>query len=364
MGIFRSININLYKMYFKNELNFKSQYEYLKYMYLWNPEAVKKFEEGRFNPYNTSYRWMQNGIPDIFFVSDDSENNIFNSPHLFDICYDNLKNSIYLTNNQQLLQVIDTIISDSERAYEPFVWEENVQKKMQQIYETYDCIHVLCTLLIYAQTNIIYTQRGEYQFKNDFSYVKVYKKEIINHSFDQLLKNAVEVNMSQISVPSLIESYHDFFKKKNRDSIINALAENPDFHLNMLMIDPDMLNVELLMHSYMYGDSFSDSRKVINDSICFAAELMERFPNQVVSKIVSVPMSYSFMQIKKKDEPSVMKIDIYTPYNNADERFSMIFNNLENKELYDYYSKIFYRMFYDGTLISEKQKRKTYEYQY
>lgn len=52
MGIFRSININLYKMYFKNELNFKSQYEYLKYMYLWNPEAVKKFEEGRFNPYN------------------------------------------------------------------------------------------------------------------------------------------------------------------------------------------------------------------------------------------------------------------------------------------------------------------------
>ena len=352
MRIFRGINVNLYKMYFKNMLKLKNQYEYLKCMYKWGLKQIENFEKGHFNSYSTSYKWMQNGIPNTIFSLPHSEKNIMNSTYLFDICYDSLKNSLCLMNNQQLSKVLHIIIFDSETgADEPFVWEENVQMNMKHIYETYNCIQVLCTLLIYAQTQMIYTPRGEYQFKNDFSYIKVYKKETINQNFDLLLENAIEVNMSQISNPSLLEAYDEFFKKKNKESIMKALTENPDFHLNILMIDPLMPNIELLLHSYMYGDTFSDSVKVIEDSIYFAADLMKCFPNQVTAKTVAVPMSYSFMQIKKKNTPSLMKIDIYAPCNNADERFSMLLDDLENKELYNYYSKTFYRMFHDGTLI-------------
>ncbi len=35
MKIFKDINVNLYKMHFKNILNLKNQYEYLKRMYKW-----------------------------------------------------------------------------------------------------------------------------------------------------------------------------------------------------------------------------------------------------------------------------------------------------------------------------------------
>lgn len=117
------------------------------------------------------------------------------------------------------------------------------------------------------------------------------------------------------------------------------------------MIDPDLKNIDVLLHFYMYGDTFSDSNRVINDSIAFASDLVKRFSYQVTAKVVAVPMSYSFMQVKKKNNPSIAKVDVYTPFNNADDRFSLIFDEVENKELYDYYSRAFYRMFYEGNTI-------------
>ncbi len=67
MKIFKDINVNLYKMHFKNILNLKNQYEYLKRMYKWWLEKMENFEKGHFNLYNTSYGWMNNGIPDTVF---------------------------------------------------------------------------------------------------------------------------------------------------------------------------------------------------------------------------------------------------------------------------------------------------------
>lgn len=350
--MFRNININLYKMYFKEKLGLKSQYEYIKNMYLWNPQAVEEFEKGQFNASNMSYKWMQGRISPSFFSSENSQENLLCSPDLFDICYCNLRNTLCFTNNMELSDVIRKIIYNSElETFEPFEWKVKIKKEMMHIYEKYDIIQVLCTLLIYAQTDEIYTPDGKYKFKNDFKYVKSYKKEIITRHFDELLEDAVEINMSQISVPSLIDDYDDFFKKNNRNNIFYLLENDPNFHLKILMIDPEIPNADILLHHYMYGDKFSGSREVIHDSIAFASELMKQYPKQVISKLTNVPMSYSFMQIKKRNNPSVVKVDVYTPFNNSDDRYSFVFDNVENKELYDYYSRTFYRMFFEGKRI-------------
>lgn len=356
MKLFRDININLYKMYFKKALGLNSQYEYIKSMYSWNPQAVREFEKGKFSESNIAYKWMQSGISASFFSLPDSQENPLESKDLFDLCYNNLKNTLCVINNIQLSESIRHMIYNPESAEEPFAWETGIQKRMIRIFEKYDVIQVLCTLLIYAQTGEIYTPTGKYQFRNGFRYVKSYKKEMITRHFDELLQGAVEVNMSQISIPSLMDSdsYHDFFKKNNRNTLVDLLEQNPDFRLRLLMIDPELPYTDVLLRFYMYGDTFSDSKNVIHDSIRFAYDLTERFPEQVTAKISTVPMSYSFMQIRKKENPSVVKIDVYAPFNNADDRFSLIFDKLENKELYDYYTRTFYRMFQAGNPISVK----------
>lgn len=351
MQMFRNININLYKMYFKKALRINSQYEYLKYMYSWNPKAVREFEKGKFTESNVAYKWMQSGISSNFFLLPDSDEDIFSSKDLFDVCYFNLRSTLCFNNNIYLKNVIYKIIYYPETVSEPFKWEKNTQNQMIHIFEKYDVIQVLCTLLVYAQTGEIYTPEGKYKFRNDFRYVKSYKKEIITRHFDELLCDAVEINMSQISVPSLIDSYDDFFKKNNKNNIFRLLKENPDFKLKILMIDPELPNIDAFLRFYMYGDTFSDSKKVINDSIVFSSDLVRDFPRQVTAKVVNVPMSYSFMQIKKKNSPSIVKVDVYTPFNNSDDRFSLIFDELENKELYDYYVRTFYRMFDNGKTI-------------
>lgn len=332
-------------MYFKESLRLNSQYEYIRCMYFWNPKAVEEFEKGKFNESNIAYKWMHSGISSNFFSLPDSREDVLVSKDLFDICYCNLRNTLCFNNNIHLSDVIRKIIYFPETVSEPFEWDKNIQNQIIHIFEKYDVIQVLCTLLIYAQTGNIYTSDGKYKFRNDFRYVKSYKKEVVTRYFDELLYDAIEINMSQISIPSLIDSYDDFFKKNNKNNIFRLLEENPDFRLKILMIDPELPNIDYLLRFYMYGDTFSDSKKVINDSIAFASDLAGRFPNQVTAKVVAVPMSYSFMQIKKKNNPSIVKVDVYTPFNNADDRFSLIFDEVENKELYDYYSRAFYRMF-------------------
>ncbi len=346
MGIFANININLYEMYFKKFLGIKNRYDYLKILYQWNPKAVEQFEKTSFDRNNKTNKWFGKKIAEEFFIVEFSDENILTSPHLFDIVYSHLKNALYLTNSPELSDVIRKIIYESETSVkECFTWDRHIQNQMELTFEKYNSVQVLSTLLIYAQTKKIYTPDGEYQLKKDFSYIKAYKKEVINNNFRLLFNDTVEVNMSQISLPSLMDNYTDYFKKNNKTSIVDMLAKNPDFRLNILLIDPKLPNIDILMNSFMYGDSFSEGVKVIEDSINFASELKKQFPNQVKVKTIALPMSYSFMEIKNKNSPSVIKIDVYTPCTNADDRFSIVFDNIESKELYDYYLRTFYRMF-------------------
>lgn len=332
----------------------RNQFEYIRYVYNWNEEIEKKFEKYNADPHNTANRWLRNGIPSLIFNIFDTNQNLLDSPYLFDICYNNLKNNLCLCSNEKLSKTVYDIIFHSETdVYETFKWDEYVQDQFKHIYMSYDSVRVLSSLLIYAQTGKIYSPNNVIQLKNNFSFAKIYKKDTITHSFDLLIEGATEVNMSQISVPSLIESYKEFYKGINKDSIMKMLLSNPRFKLNVLMIDPTLPNIETLLSAYMYGDSFSDNVKVVKDSICFAYELTRKFPKQVKAKVVSVPMSYSYMYVKKIEQPSIIKIDIYTPFNNADDRFSILIDDLENKEAFNYYSKTFYRMFHDGRSITE-----------
>lgn len=346
MDIFGNININLYEMYFKKLLGIKNRYEYLKIMYGWNPKAVEQFEKANFRNHNVANKWFEKEITKSFFIVEFSDENILTSPNLFDIVYSHLKNTLYLTNSLTLSTVIQKIIYESETSVKKcFKWNRQIQNQMELIFEKYNSVQVLSTLLIYAQTQKIYTPDGEYQLKKDFSYIKAYKKEVINNNFRLLFNDTVEVNMSQISLPSLMDTYTNYFKKNNKNSIVDMLVKNPDFRLNILLIDPELPNIDILLNSFMYGDSFSDGVKVIEDSINFALELKRKFPNQVTVKTIALPMSYSFMEIKNKNSLSVIKIDVYTPCTNSDDRFSMLFDNIESKELYDYYLRAFYRMF-------------------
>lgn len=159
MHMFRNININLYKMYFKESLGLNSQYEYIKYMYSWNPQAVEEFEKGKFNESNVAYKWMQSGISSAFFSSPDSGKDILDSKDLFDIYYCNLRNTLCFNNNIHLSDIIYKIIYCSESVDEPFKWEDKIQKQIIHIFEKYNVVQVLCTLLIYAQTGDIYSER-------------------------------------------------------------------------------------------------------------------------------------------------------------------------------------------------------------
>lgn len=346
MGIFANINVNLYEMYFKKSLGIKNRYDYLKMLYQWNPKAVEQFEKADFRKHNVTNKWFEKKISDEFFIVEFSDENILTSPHLFNIVYSHLKNILYLTNSLELSDVIRKIIYESETSVkECFEWDRHIQNQMELIFEKYNIVQTLSTLLIYAQTQKIYTPDGEYQLKKDFSYVKAYKKEVINNNFRLLFNDTIEVNMSQISLPSLMDNYTDYFKKNNKNSIVDMLAKNPDFRLNILLIDPELPNIDILLNTFMCGDSFAGDVQVIEDSIKFASELKKQFPNQVTVKTTAMPMSYSFMHIKNKNSSSVIKIDVYTPCTNADDRFSMVFDNIESKALYDYYLRAFYRMF-------------------
>ncbi len=221
MEIFGKINVNLYKMYFKDSFGIQNRYDYLKMVYSWNPEVVEQFESGNFRNHNVANKWFEKEISQSFF-----DENVLTSPHLFDIVYSYLKNTLYLTNSLELSDVIRKIIYESETSVkECFTWDRHVQNQMELIFEKYNSVQVLSTLLIYAQTKKIYTPDGEYQLKKDFSYVKAYKKEVINNNFRLLFNDTVEVNMSQISLPSLMDDYTDYFKKNNKNSIINMLEK-------------------------------------------------------------------------------------------------------------------------------------------
>lgn len=347
-NIFQWIHQNL-RTYFRK---YKTQYEYLIAVYGWGQkQAAVLFSTPKSQSANAS-KWMREGkLPDCFFQSENQKQTILDSPDTFANCYSYLRDNLQITNTPELQEIICNIIFDSKSEN---LWKTEKQQFIQ-IFQKYDTVHVLAFLLIYAQIKKIPSVSGYYQMSSDFTYIKSYKKSVIESNFETLVQDASEINMSQISCPSLISSapYTEFFKKGNLLAIENALTTNPDLKLNMLFMSPDLLYADQLIKFYMYGNSFFHNTKVIEDSIRFAFELSTKFPKQVTAKVTNTPMSYSLFHVKKKTLPSIIKIDVYVPITCAEDRFSFILDSLENKDIYNYYLVNFTRLF-DSAISIEK----------
>ena len=349
MGIFKDINQNLFDMYFGRRLSVSNQYDYYIKIYGWSEEIKKnlinkKKESSEYH--KTAYQWKCNRIPFRMFGTLFKDDNLKTIPEvIFNMCYEQLKTVVRLHYEDSLKQVIEDLIFHSETNLKyKFKWNEEKRRKIEQIYLETDIIKTVASLLILAETDCIIYPTKKYNLKSDFDYAKVYKKGVIEENFDVLLEDAQEINMLQISCPSLMESYTDFFKKTNKNALMNALRSDMHPKLNMVFIDPECSYTQELMKTFMYGDSFATSKRVIYDSIGFALDLKKQFPGQVCVKTISVPISYSIFQGKRRTV-SYLKIDIYNIIASANERCSIIFDNIENKEFYDMYALGFNRIF-------------------
>ena len=350
MGIFKNVNQNLFEMYFSYKMLITNQFDYYIKLYSWNKEIENNLQRKKdmsANYHSVAYQWMNKGIPVSVFGTLLKEINLDAIPEvIYNFCYEHLKTVIKVHHDEKLKKMIEDMIFFPETNLKyKFKWEEKQQNELITIYRNTDVIKTLATLLILSQTKRIIYPTKKYNIKSDFAYVRVYDKEVIEENFDVLLDGSKEINMMQISCPSLIEHYSDFFKSTNKKALMNALRSEERPHLNMIFLDPECDYALELMNTFMYGNSFANDKKVIYDSIDFALNLKREFPGQVCVKTVSVPISYSILQAKK-EETSYLKIDIYNIVSSASERCSILFDNKENKEFYDMYAQGFNRIFY------------------
>ncbi len=350
MGMFKNINQNLFEMYFSYALMITNQYDYCVEMYGWTKEIKECMQTKKtlFSDYHRSaYQWMNSAIPVSVFGTLLRQNNLDSIPEvIYNICYEHLKTVIKVHHDEKLTHLIENIIFHPETDLKhTFQWDGKQQRELETIYRNTDTIKTLATLLILAQTKRIIYPTRKYNIKSDFAYVRVYEKNVIEENFDVLLDGANEINMLQISCPSLIEDYKDFFKPTNKKALLNALQSDNKPRLNMIFLDPECDYTLELMKTFMYGNSFANDKRVIYDSINFALGLKQQFPGQIFVKTVSVPISYSILQAKKQDT-SYLKIDIYNIVSSASERCSILFDNKENKEFYDMYAQGFNRIFH------------------
>lgn len=352
MEIFYAINKNLYDIYFKAEFSCKNQYEYLTMVYCWYDDKMISFKSSKYDFNKISYQWMKNSMPSYLFnFKFDLNNEFINPESAFMDCYHNLKKHFRGHNYLTLYEAIRKLIfrSESEIKYK-FKWIDSDFIKIKSIFENSETLKILVSLLIYAQTGTVVFPPRRYSLTHDMNPIKAYSKKVIDENLDVFIDGAETINMMQISFPSLLEEYRDFYKKSSRNAIINALESNPHTKLNMLFMNPDYPAAIDLIRSFMYGDYFGMDTKVIRDSMRFALELKQKFPNQVTAKKVFMPISYSIMQIiRDVNRPSQLKLDIYTTAASAMERSSIVVDNYESKELYDLYSGNFLRIYQSTT---------------
>ena len=350
MGLFRNINQNLFEMYCSNNMSLGNQYDYYIAMYGWTKEIetnlrIRKAEAP--NYHRTAYQWMSKNIAVSIFGTLLKPSNLDSFPEvIYNLCYEHLKAVLKVHHDEKLEKLVEDMIYRSETHMRyTFSWDTEQKQALENIYHNTDVIKTIATLLILAQTERIIYPTRKYNIKRDFDYVRVYDKGVIEENFDVLLNGSEEINMLQISCPSLIEEYTDFFKQTNKKALMNALLSEKKPKLNMVFLDPESDYALELMRTFMYGNSFANDKKVIYDSINLALKLKAEFPGQVCVKTVSVPISYSILQAKKS-ETSYLKIDIYNIVSSASERCSILFDNKENKEFYDMYAQGFNRIFY------------------
>ncbi len=330
-------------MYFKKYMNLRNQFDYFNSLYyLGNSNEKSVFESIRYNKYKEVDKWLKNGrIDDSFFIFD-GENLLFRND-LFSLLTGKISNFLFDSDNlEKLSELLYALINNSEILKYYFEIPKNYQIKLNSLFISCDTVDFLAVLLIFAQTGRI----TEPSMKKKT--VEVYNKSVITEHFCEFVNDAIEINMMQISVPSLIEKYTDFYKSDSYNALINLL----DSGCRINFVFSGYINeLEIQNTLYCYKNDFSLFGNVIEDSISFAKELKYKYPKQIEIRKTSYPISYSLMIIKKRRYPAIAKVDLYLIKGSADTRHSFIFRSDKDIEGYSLYRDNFFDIFNDSKVI-------------
>lgn len=346
MNYFYYIHKNLYEMYFKKCMNFRNQFDYLNSLYyLGNDDEKSVFESIKYNKYKEVDKWLKKGRIDDSFFTFDGENFLFRDD-LLSLLTEKMNNFLFDSGNlEKLRELLCDLVNNPEMLKYYFEIPENYRVKLNSLFNSSDIVDFLAVLLIFAQTGRI---TEPYTKSTKKRTVEVYDKSTITEHFCELVNDAIEIDMMQISVPSLIEKYTDFYKSGNYNALINLLDNG--CRINFIFsgyID------ELKMQNtvYCYKNDFSLFGNVIEDSISFAKELKSKYPQQIAVRRANYPISYSLMIIKKRRYPAIAKVDLYLIKGSADTRHSFIFRSDKDTEGYSLYRDNFSDIFNDSQII-------------
>ena len=342
MECFYYIHENLYKMYFKKHTNLKNWFDYFWAFYYLGNKEKSVLENTIYNKYKMADDWLKKGkIDDVFFIFD-GENYLFR-PDLFSLIFNKVHNQfLQLGDSEELKQILYRLINCPEMLEYSFVFKEETKSKLNMLFSSYDTTTFFTVLLIFAQTNQIILPGHSITNKK---MAEVYNKTTITESFCEFVEDAVELNMMQISVPSLIEKYRDFYKSGNYNALINLLEEGCKINFIFSAYEDEL---QIQNSVYCCKNDFPLFGDVIKDSISFAKKLKAKYPEQIRIKTTVYPISYSLMIIKKKRSSSIAKVDLYLIKGEADTRHSFIFRSDENMEGYSLYRNNFFDIFNDA----------------
>ena len=304
-------------MYFKKCMNFRNQFDYLNSLYyLGNDDEKSVFESIKYNKYKEVDKWLKKGRIDDSFFTFGRENFLFRHDLLF-LLTEKMNNFLSDSDNlEKLRELLYALVNNPEILKYYFEIPENYRVTLNLLFNSCDTVNFLAVLLIFAQTGRITEPYRKSMKKRT---VEVYDKSTITEHFCELVNDAIEIDMMQISVPSLIEKYTDFYKPNNYNALINLLDNG--CRINFVFsgyID------ELKMQNtvYCYRNDFSLFGNVIEDSISFTKELKSKYPQQIEIRKASYPISYSLMIIKKRHYPAIAKVDLYLIKGSADTRLT------------------------------------------
>ena len=212
-------------------------------------------------------------------------------------------------------------------------------------FSSYNLVEFFAILLIFAQTSQIIKPHNATEKRK---FVEVYNKNDITECFDEFVQGAVELDMMQTSIPSLINKYRDFYKPNSYKALINLLENG--CVINFLFSSYGLAE-EIVNSVYCCKNDFPLFGNVVEDSISFAKELKNKYSRQVKIKTTVYPISYSLIIIKKKNSSSLAKLDLYLINGDADTRHSFVFRSDDNMEGYSLYRNNFFDVFNDSKSV-------------
>ena len=326
-------------MYFKKHFIFKNWFGYFYSLYHFQDEQHSALETVEFDKYKMSNKWLKNGkIDDDFFVFN-GENFLLRND-LFTLVFHNVSRHFSgLDSVEELSILLDSLVNASENLKYPFSFQEKIKVKLKELFSSCNTEEFLTVLLIFAQTGRICFPPKEDSRKG---MVEVYNKPVINEHFKELVEDAIELDMMQAFVPSLIEKYTDFYKSENYAALIQLLKQN--CKVNFIFPDKNgQFHEQNYLYShkndfFLFGDALKDSTELV-------LNLKKKFPGQVRIKIIPYFISYSLMIIKKRTAPAIVKVDLYLLKGDADRRHSFIFRSNIHREEYLLYRDNFFDLF-------------------